>query len=110
MAEVAAARARGAQGGIKKPHHYHPGTVALQEIHRFQKSTDLNCRLRKCTERNKLQNGLTENEVAAIKKKLKSYDIVTINKILFLKFLLCLCVCDCVCFVFVFVIACVLCL
>ena len=26
---------------IKKPHHYHPGTVALHEIHRYQKSTDL---------------------------------------------------------------------
>ena len=26
---------------MKKPHHYHPGTVALCEIHRYQKSTDL---------------------------------------------------------------------
>ena len=30
-----------ATGGIKKPHRYHPGTVALREIHRYQKSTDL---------------------------------------------------------------------
>ncbi|KAF0775546.1 hypothetical protein AaE_000757 [Aphanomyces astaci] len=28
-------------GGIKKPHRYRPGTVALQEIRRFQKTTDL---------------------------------------------------------------------
>jgi histone H3 len=35
------AAARGAAGGIKKPHCYHPGTVALCEIHRYQKSTDL---------------------------------------------------------------------
>ena len=40
-------RARGAQkstpstGGVKKPHRYRPGTVALQEIRRYQKSTDL---------------------------------------------------------------------
>ena len=26
---------------VKKPHRYHPGTVALCEIHRYQKSTDL---------------------------------------------------------------------
>ena len=28
-------------GGIKKPHRYHPGTVALHEIRRYQKSTEL---------------------------------------------------------------------
>ena len=28
-------------GGIKKPHRYSPGTVALREIRRYQKSTDL---------------------------------------------------------------------
>lgn len=28
-------------GGVKKPHRYRPGTVALREIRRFQKSTDL---------------------------------------------------------------------
>ena len=27
--------------GIKKPHRYRPGTVALREIKRYQKSTDL---------------------------------------------------------------------
>ncbi len=27
--------------GVKKPHRYHPGTVALREIRRYQKSTDL---------------------------------------------------------------------
>ena len=30
-----------ANGGIKKPHRYRPGTVALREIRRYQKSTDL---------------------------------------------------------------------
>jgi histone H3 len=28
-------------GGVKKPHRYRPGTVALREIRRFQKNTDL---------------------------------------------------------------------
>ena len=27
--------------GVKKPHRYRPGTVALREIRKFQKSTDL---------------------------------------------------------------------
>ena len=27
--------------GIKRPHRYRPGTVALREIRKFQKSTDL---------------------------------------------------------------------
>jgi hypothetical protein len=35
------AAARGAAGGIKKPHCYCPGTVALRKIRRYQKSTDL---------------------------------------------------------------------
>ena len=29
------------QGGVKKPYRFCPGTVALREIRRFQKSTDL---------------------------------------------------------------------
>ena len=29
-----------ARGGVKKPHRYRPGTVALREIRRFQKSTE----------------------------------------------------------------------
>lgn len=28
-------------GGIKKPHRFRPGTVALREIRKYQKSTDL---------------------------------------------------------------------
>jgi len=30
-----------ATGGIKKPHRYRPGTVALREIRKYQKSTEL---------------------------------------------------------------------
>jgi histone H3 len=31
----------GAKGNVKKPHRFRPGTVALREIRRFQKSTEL---------------------------------------------------------------------
>jgi len=34
-------RQLGPRGGVKKPHRYCPGTVALREIRRFQKSTEL---------------------------------------------------------------------
>jgi histone H3 len=32
---------RSRSGGVKKPHRYRPGTVALREIRRYQKSTEL---------------------------------------------------------------------
>ena len=41
LATKAARRSAPATGGIKKPHRYRPGTVALREIRRYQKSTDL---------------------------------------------------------------------
>ena len=34
-------KAAPATGGVKKPHRYRPGTVALREIKKFQKSVDL---------------------------------------------------------------------
>ena len=37
----AARKAAPVTGGCKKPHCYHPGTVALHEICKYQKSTDL---------------------------------------------------------------------
>ena len=39
---MAARRAtRHTPGAVRKPHRYRPGTVALREIRRYQKSTDL---------------------------------------------------------------------
>ncbi|KAF7308058.1 histone H3 [Mycena kentingensis (nom. inval.)] len=32
---------QGPTGGVKKPHRFRPGTVALREIRRYQKSTEL---------------------------------------------------------------------
>ncbi len=39
--KVAARKSAPAMGGIKKPHRYRPGTVALREIRKYQKSTEL---------------------------------------------------------------------
>lgn len=41
LATKAARKSAPATGGAKKPHRYRPGTVALREIRRYQKSTDL---------------------------------------------------------------------
>ena len=38
---MAARKSAQATGGVKKPHRYRPGTVALREIRRYQKSTEL---------------------------------------------------------------------
>ncbi len=37
----AACKSAPSTGGVKKPHRYRPGTVALREIRRYQKSTEL---------------------------------------------------------------------
>ena len=37
----AARKSAPAMGGLKKPHRFRPGTVAIREIKRYQKSTEL---------------------------------------------------------------------
>ena len=39
-----AKKSKTSTGAIKKPHRYRPGTVALRQIRKFQKSTELLCR------------------------------------------------------------------
>ena len=41
LATKAARKSAPATGGVKKPHRYRPGTVALQEIRKYQKSAKL---------------------------------------------------------------------
>ncbi|KAL8278564.1 hypothetical protein RQP46_009056 [Phenoliferia psychrophenolica] len=41
LAAKAARKSAPQTGGVKKPHRYKPGTVALREIRRYQKSTEL---------------------------------------------------------------------
>merc|ERR1712099_13793 len=38
---VVSRRSTPTTGGVKKPHRYRPGTVALREIRKYQKSTEL---------------------------------------------------------------------
>ena len=41
LATKAARKLVPATGGVKKPHRFRPGTVALREIRKYQKSTEL---------------------------------------------------------------------
>ena len=41
LATKASRKSAPATGGVKKPHRFRPGTVALREIRRYQKSTEL---------------------------------------------------------------------
>lgn len=41
IATKAARKSAPATAGVKKPHRYRPGTVALREIRQYQKSTEL---------------------------------------------------------------------
>ncbi|XP_032763164.1 histone H3.3A-like [Rattus rattus] len=41
LATKTARKSMTSTGGVKKPHHYRPGTVALREIRRYQKFTEL---------------------------------------------------------------------
>merc|ERR1712072_377401 len=41
LARKAARKTAAARGGVKRPHRFRPGTVALREIRRYQKTTDL---------------------------------------------------------------------
>ena len=41
LATKAARKSAPATGGVKKPHRFRPGTVALREIRRYQKTADL---------------------------------------------------------------------
>lgn len=41
LASKAARKSAPATGGVKKPHRFRPGTVALREIRKYQKSTEL---------------------------------------------------------------------
>ena len=41
IAEKAARQTAPSTGGVKKPHRYRPGAVALREIRKYQKSTEL---------------------------------------------------------------------
>jgi histone H3 len=41
LATMAAQKLARHTGGMKKPHRYRPGTIAIREIRKYQKNTDL---------------------------------------------------------------------
>ena len=51
-----------AMGGVKKRHRYRPGTVALREIRKYQKSTDL--LIRKLPFQRLVREIMTDNIIA----------------------------------------------
>ena len=65
LATKAARKSAPANGGVKKPHRYRPETVALREIRRYQKSTELLVR--------KLPIQRLVREIAHILKNLSQY-------------------------------------
>ena len=65
------AAASTATGGVKKPHRFRPGTVALREIRRYQKSTELLIR--------KLPFQRLVREIAQDFKVCDSYSLTRLN-------------------------------
>ena len=64
LASKAARKSAPSTGGVKKPHRYKPGTVALREIRRYQKSTELLIRYVKLNS-SQLENHLLTTQTAS---------------------------------------------
>ena len=80
IASKAARKTAPSMGGIKKPHRYRPGTVALREIKRYQKSTELLIRklpfqrvVREVAQEYKSDLRFQSNAVLALQEACESY-------------------------------------
>ena len=80
IASKAARKTAPGMGGIKKPHRYRPGTVALREIKRYQKSTELLIRklpfqrvVREVAQEYKSDLRFQSNAVLALQEACESY-------------------------------------
>ena len=69
-----------ATGGVKKPCRYRPGTVALREIRRYQKSTELLCRklpvsrlIREIAQDFRLELRFQASAIAALHEAMEDY-------------------------------------
>ena len=58
-------------GGIKKPHRYHPGLLALREICRYQQSTD--CLIKRTPFNKLVKKYLKSTECALMDQELPLY-------------------------------------
>jgi histone H3 len=75
-----AARKSAAPSGIKKPHRFRPGTVALREIRRYQKSTELLIRklpfqrlVREIAQESKVDLRFQSTAIAALQEAAEAY-------------------------------------
>uniref|UniRef100_A0A4W5LUJ1 Zgc:173552 n=1 Tax=Hucho hucho TaxID=62062 RepID=A0A4W5LUJ1_9TELE len=80
LATKAARKSAPATGGVKKPHRYRPGTVALREIRRYQKSTELlicklpfQCLVREIAQDFKTDLHFQSSTVMALKEASEAY-------------------------------------
>ena len=80
MAAKAARRSAPMTGGVKRPHRYRPGTVALREIRKYQNSTELLIRkvpfqrlVREITQDFKTEIRYTASAVLALQEASESY-------------------------------------
>lgn len=80
LATKAARRSAPIPGGVRRPRRYRPGTVALREIRRYQKSTDLLIRkapfqrlVREIAQEFKLNLRFQSTAVLALQEAAESY-------------------------------------
>jgi histone H3 len=80
LAAKAARKTAAATGGIKKAHRFRPGTVALREIRKYQKSTELLIRklpfqrlVREIAQEHKQDLRFQGNAVLALQEAAESY-------------------------------------
>ena len=71
------------EGGVKKPHRYRPGTVALHEIRRYQKSTELlirklpfQCLVREIAQGIKMELRFQSAAIMALQEASEAYYLV----------------------------------
>ncbi len=68
------------KGSVKKPHHYRPGTVAICEIRKYQKNTDLlirkapfQCLVKEIATNFKLDLRMQSTALLALQEALEAY-------------------------------------
>ncbi|KAL1828207.1 hypothetical protein ACET3Z_006619 [Daucus carota] len=87
LATKAARKSAPATGGVKKPHRFRPGTVALREIRKYQKSTELLIRklpfqrlVREIAQDFKTDLRFQSSAVAALQEAAEAYLTITGNE------------------------------
>lgn len=80
LATKAARKSQPSTGGYKKPHRWRPGTAALREIRRYQKSTELLLRklpfqrlVREIAQAFKADLRMNSNALAALQEAAEAY-------------------------------------